>query len=381
MNIRDIIKSDAFSGVLLIISLFAALLISNSPFYECFLKIIYFPISLEIGNLHIHTAFITFINHGLMTLFFLLMGLEIKSHIVEGQYKERKNLALPFVAAIGGLVVPAFIYFCFNYNDEALKGWAIPIATDTAFVLGILSFFKSKISINLRIFILGFSLVDDILAIIILAVFYSKTIVMPAFLLSVMLIGLLAVLNYLEVVKVKYYLFGGSILWVALEKAGIHGTLAGIVIALFIPTRVHGNAISPLKRLEHVLLPYVNYLILPAFAFFNSELNFDNVVLDDLFTNLSLGIVLSLLFGKQIGIFMFSYACVRLKYCRLPEGTSWLKFYAIAILGGIGFTLSLFIGGVTFSDQWYINTMRSAIIVSSFLAAVFGTMLLKFLKN
>jgi NhaA family Na+:H+ antiporter len=381
MNLRDIIKSEVFSGLLLIISLVCALVLSNSIYYEDFLKVIYFPISLKLDVLQIRTTTITVINHGLMTLFFLVVGLEMKRHLVNGHYQEKKKLILPLAAALGGLVVPALIYYSLNFDGNFLKGWAVPIATDTAFELAILSFFKRKISLDLRIFVLGFSLIDDFLAITVLTIFYSKTMTLFAFSIDILLVSLLFLLNYYEVRKIRYYLLVGTALWVALERSGVHGTLAGIIIAIFIPAKIKDNNVSPLEKLEHNLTPYVNYLILPIFAFFNSELNAENVVFDDLFTNLSLGIMLGLFFGKQIGIFTFSYLSVMFKYCRLPENTSWLKFYAIAVLGGVGFTLSLFIGGIAFSDQWALNTMKSAVIISSFLSAVVGIIFLKFLKE
>jgi len=379
LSLKDIVKSDVFPSILLLFALTCALILSNSLFYENFLKIIYFPINFELNDFQIHHTLINIVNHGLMTFFFLLIGLEMKHHITVGKYQDKHKIILPCVAAIGGFVVPSLIYYSLNFDTDNLRGWAIPIATDTAFELAILSFFKRKISLDLRVFVLGFSLIDDFLAISVLTIFYSKVGITPAFFISIVLVGALFLFNYHNVQKIKYYLFIGFLLWIALEKAGIHGTLAGVFIALFVPVKPIDNSISPLKRLEYILTPYVYYIILPIFTFFNSELNFSNFVVHDLFTNLSLGIILGLFFGKQIGIFLFSYISIKLKYCCLPENTSWLKFYTIGILGGIGFTLSLFIGEIAFNDQWTLNTTKSAVIISSFLSAIVGIIFLKYL--
>ncbi|MFN7038995.1 MAG: Na+/H+ antiporter NhaA [Alphaproteobacteria bacterium] len=381
INIRDIIKSDAFSGLILICSLFAAILISNSTLYDYFLKFSYLPISLKIGSLKIDTSLITVVNHCLMSLFFLLIGLEMKYHLVIGQYKDKTKLILPVAAAIGGLILPAIIYTYYNYKDDTIKGWAIPIATDTAFVLGLLSFFGRRVSLELRIFILGLSLIDDAFAIIILTIFYTPAFDPSAFLISLIFIALLACLNYLKIKNLSLYLITGLIVWIFIEKSGIHGTLAGIILAFFIPVQAKEITISPLKDLEHALAPYVKYLILPIFAFINSAIPLKDIVLEDLFTNLSLGIVLGLFIGKQLGIFLSSFIIVKLEYAILPENTSWSKFYSIGILSGIGFTLSLFIGDISFTDQWSINTMRSAVILASCLSAFIGIIFLKFSKD
>lgn len=380
LNLREFIKSEAFSGVLLICSLFLAVVISNTALYEYYLKFIKLPVCLRIGGFGTSTTFLKLINDGLMTLFFLLIGLEMKYHLVVGEYKERKKLILPTSAAIGGLIIPALVYMYFNHNQITEKGWAIPVATDTAFVLGILSFFARKISLELRLFIIGFSLIDDALAIIILALFYTSSINTAALMIAIIITIALFAMNYFKIKEVKYYTILGILLWVFIVEAGVHGTLAGVILAIFIPVAIEESNSSPLKEMEANLHPFVNYCILPIFAFINSEIPLKYLTTDVLFSNLGLGIILGLFFGKQLGIFIFSYLVVKLKWCVLPNNTGWAKYYAICVLGGIGFTLSLFIGGLTFEREEFINIMRSSVIIASMVSAIFGILILKFIK-
>ncbi|MFV9875501.1 MAG: Na+/H+ antiporter NhaA [Rickettsiales endosymbiont of Dermacentor nuttalli] len=377
LKLAEFIKTEFFSGILLIISLFLAIIISNTPLYQYYSYLIKLPISFGIGNLKIEVTLIELVNDGLMALFFLLIGLEIKYHIIEGEYKEKHKLFLPAMAAIGSVVIPSLFYTAFNYNEPTAKGWAIAIATDTAFVLCILSFFGRKISVDLRIFVLGLSLIDDIIAVVILAIFYSKSINLIALSLTIVFILLLGILNYFKVKSYGYYLLVGAFLWRAIIEAGIHGTLAGIIIALLVPVSTEEGSISPLKQLEQILHPIVNYIILPIFAFINSEIPLKNISAEDLSSNLSLGIILGLFLGKQLGIFIFSYIPVKLQICNLPDNTSWAKYYAVGTLAGIGFTLSLFIGGLSFSDPDLISTLRISIIIGSAISALTGIIILR----
>lgn len=373
------INHSIISAYVLLFFLIIAILISNSSYYVEYINIVNLPISLGVGKMFINISFFDLVNDGLMAFFFLLLGLEMKYHIVLGEYQDKKKLILPITAAIGGLIIPALIYLTFNYEDPNTGvGWAIPTATDTAFVLCILSFFGNKISLALRVFVIGFSLIDDALAIIILAIFYTPTINFIAFGVSIALVGILAVFNYFEVRKNSYYLFIGMLLWIAILQIGAHGTIAGIVLALFIPVKIENSNISPNKQLEESLTSLVNYIILPIFVFINSGIVLQDINLDNLFSNLSLGIILGLFLGKQLGIFIFSYIAIKLKICTLPNYTSWVLYYALAILSGIGFTLSLFIGSLCFFEQEQINTVRLAIIIASLLSVIFGVTLIKF---
>lgn len=378
-KLKEFIKSETFTGLLLIITFVLALMISNnSVSYDYYKSVVYLPITIIVGGFSINTFLIEIINDGIMTFFFLLIGLEMKYHLAEGEYKERKRLVLPTIAALGGLVVPAAIYIFFNFNQPTLKGWAIPIATDTAFVLGILSFFKRQISLELKVFIIGFSLIDDALALIILAVFYTKTIYLTALLIALILVGVLFILNLFKVKQTIYYMLVGLLLWVAMVEAGIHGTLAGAIVALAIPVTVEKMPNSHFRELEHAITPLVNYFILPIFIFINSGISFKKFSFNSTCSSVSLGIILGLFLGKQLGIFLFSYPMVKSRICVLPSNTSWVKFYSIAILGGIGFTLSLFIGGLTFEQGCPANSMRVAVIIGSTLSAICGVVVLKY---
>jgi NhaA family Na+:H+ antiporter len=313
MNIREILKHESCSSVLLLIGLVAAVIISNTDLYDYYLELVSLPLALTVGGFETKTTLIKLVNDGLMSLFFLLIGLELKYHLIEGEYKSKEKLFLPLAAAVGGLIVPVLIYICFNFGKSTISGWAIPIATDTAFVLGLLTFFGRKISIGLRVFILGFSLIDDIFAILILALFYTKTLNFLPLIVCFFLILLLIFLNYWKCHNVKLYMLIGFLLWIAIVESGIHGTLAGIILAFLIPIGSNSVDVSPLQRLERGLHPLVNYFILPVFAFINSEIPIKKMAISDIYTDLSLGIILGLFVGKQIGIFMFSYLAVKFK--------------------------------------------------------------------
>ncbi len=378
-KIKEFIKSETFAGILLILSFVIALIISNNTIsYEYYKKLAYLPIKVSIGDLHLSTYITAIVNDGVMTFFFLLVGLEMKYHLVEGEYRESKKLILPIFAAIGGLIVPALIYVFFNFNQPTLKGWAIPIASDTAFILGILSLFRKHISLELKVFIIGFSLIDDALALAVLAIFYTKTIYLTALYISAFLVFLLFMMNIAKIEQTFYYMLVGLLLWVAMVEAGIHGTLAGAVIALAIPVKLNNESNRHFSELEHLVRPVVNYYVLPIFIFLNSGISFKNFTINSTCSNISLGIILGLFLGKQLGIFLFSYPIVKAKICTLPSNTTWIKFYSIAILGGIGFTLSLFIGGLTFEEGCPANSMRVAVIIGSLLSAIFGIIVLKY---
>lgn len=376
-NELTFIKSEIFSSFLMVASLICAMLICNTAsladYYEQFIS---YPMSLKLGHFEYDATLISIVNDGLMTFFFLLIGMELKYHLTFGEYQDRKTLALPTAAAIGGFVVPALIYVAFNFNQDTLKGWAIPIASDTAFMLGILSFFGRHIPSRLRAFVISFSLIDDALALVVLAIFYTKSFSIFALVISIMLFILLIVFNYLNFKSSLYYLVVGVLLWIAMVEAGMHGTLAGVIVALTIPVRADGDINISFQKLDKKLQPFVHYLILPLFIFINSGIKIEYFTFDNACSNISLGIILGLFIGKQLGISGFSYGAVKYFKSSLPEGTNWLGFYAVSILGGIGFTLSLFIGGLTFEDGCAYYSMRSAVILGSLLSAVFGAALL-----
>ncbi len=378
-NIRQLIKSETFSGFLIIAFFLLALLISNIDIFDDYYNsFIFTPISLTLGGVTFNTILINLVNDGIMSFFFLLIGLEMKYNLTFGEYVDRKNLILPSAAAIGGVVVPALIYIIINYNQPTIKGWAISIASDTAFILAILTFFKGHISLKLRSFVIVFSLIDDALALIILAVFYTNTINIPAIAISLGFTAILALFNFLNIRKISYYIIVGILLWISMVESGIHGTLCGVIVALFIPIKTRNNRINiNYQTFENKLQFLVHNYILPLFVFINSGIVLSHFSMESLFSHVSLGIILGLFLGKQIGIFGFSYLVVKMGFCSFPYDVSKMKFYAISMLGGIGFTLSFFIGGLAFEDAELDNTIRTAIIIASLLSGVVGTMLLK----
>jgi NhaA family Na+:H+ antiporter len=383
IKFSELYHSERIAGILLIISFLAAVLIANiEPWQQCYRDFVAYPISFGSGEFLYQGPLIQIVNDGLMTLFFLLIGLELKFHLVKGEFQDRRMLILPGAAAIGGIFVPALIYFwCNRDSPENIKGWAIPIATDTAFMLGILSFFGSFISAQLRAFIIGFSLIDDAIALMILAVFYSQSASGVAVLASVILTGVLLLLNWLNVRRSFYYLLVGSLLWIAMVESGIHGTLCGVVLALAIPVKQDDGINPSFQDLENLLRPIVYFFILPLFAFINSGILIKDFNWSVLSSPLALGVILGLSLGKQLGIFGFSYAAVKLGYCSLPHSVCWPKFYAIGILGGIGFTLSLFIGDLSFESPDLNYAMRTSVIVGSLLSAALGAGLLVLLRK
>lgn len=383
IKLSHLYNSELVSGILLMLSFLLAVMVANveawSELYQAF---VFHVITFGVGEMIYKAPLIQIVNDGLMTLFFLLIGLELKFHLVRGEFQEKRLLILPCAAAVGGVVVPVLFYLYFNKNaPDTIDGWAIPIATDTAFMLGILSFFGNFISSKLRAFIIGFSLIDDAIALLILALFYSKAASIMAFMISIALIAILVCMNLWRVTSSFYYLCVGLFLWVAMVESGIHGTLCGVVLALAIPV-TKGEHLNPsLHGLENILRPLVYFVILPLFAFINSGVSFEIFARDILYTPLALGIISGLFLGKQIGIFIFSYIAVQLRCCSLPENVSWITFYAIGVLGGIGFTLSLFIGDLTFEAHAPNYIMRVSVIIASLLSAVFGVMLLIYAKK
>lgn len=383
IRILSLYRSELASGILLMLSFAAAVFVANfDPFESIYKSFVFFPIKFSHTQFAYQVSLIQIVNDGLMAFFFLLIGLELKFHLVRGEFQEKETLVLPGAAAVGGIVFPALIYWAMNMHfPETLKGWAIPIATDTAFMLGILSLFGTFITPQLRAFIIGFSLIDDAIALLILAVFYSESASLTAIIACILLIGLLFTLNRLNVTNIFYYLFIGIFLWIAMVDSGIHGTLCGVVLALAIPVENNDQINPSFRNLENALRPFVYFLILPLFAFINSGVNYDAFSFEMLTTPMALGIIFGLFAGKQLGIFLFSYITVQLKHASLPENICWSKFYAIAILSGIGFTLSLFIGDLTFEASAPNYVMRISVIIGSLLSAFFGAGLLLCLKK
>ena len=372
---------ESAGGILLVGTAVLAMLIANSPFYPYYTLLIDTPVEIRIGPLQLAKPLLLWVNDGLMAIFFFLVGLELKREILEGELSDRRKIVLPGLGAIGGMVVPAAIYVYFNSSDPvALKGWAIPTATDIAFALGVLTLLGSRVPISLKVFLTSVAIFDDIGAILIIAFFYTSKISFTALAVSAFCILCLYLLNRRGVVKISAYLVIGLVMWVAVVKSGVHATLAGVILALFIPMRSAANPdSSPLKSTEHKLHPWVAFLILPIFSFCNSGISFEGLDRQALLHDIPLGIALGLFFGKQIGVFAFCWLGIKLRVAQLPNEMSFASLYGVALLCGIGYTMSLFIGSLAFEETGVnlIFDERLGIISGSLASGILGYFILR----
>jgi NhaA family Na+:H+ antiporter len=383
---RDFFRMEAAGGIVLVIAACIALLLANSVFYDVysyFLNDLRFRIGFsdpDDFDFELKKPILLWINDGFMAIFFFLVGLEIKRELMEGELSSRTRALLPALAAIGGMAVPATIFWNINQNDQvALAGWAIPAATDIAFALGILALVGSRAPISLKILLTAIAIIDDLGAIIIIAVFYSEQVHANFLFFAAFAIALMALMNKVGVARTAPYVLIGIILWVAVLKSGIHATLAGVITALFIPLHdKNHNDHSPLKHLEHALHPWVAFGILPIFAFANAGVPFTNTSLSDLFDPVTLGIILGLFVGKQLGIFTILFLTIKSGLSPMPSGASWLQLYAVSCLCGIGFTMSLFIGGLAYEGIEMQASVRIGVLVGSILSALLGYVILRY---
>jgi NhaA family Na+:H+ antiporter len=383
---QEFLQLESASGLILIAMLVLAMLLANSPLSGWYDALLDTPMSVRVGALEIAKPLLLWINDGLMAIFFLLVGLEVKREMIEGQLSSRSQLVLPGLAALGGLVVPALIYVWINRGDaNALNGWAIPAATDIAFALGILSLLGKHVPVSLKLFLTALAILDDLAAILIIAIFYSGDLSLTALLLAAVMLVILFALNRLGVTRIAAYVLVGVVLWVLVLKSGVHATLAGVALAFAIPMRVKTGkeTSSPLLHLEHALHPWVAFGIMPVFAFANAGVSLGGLSLNSLFAPVPLGIALGLFVGKQVGVFGFSWLSIRLGLAQLPDKASWLQLYGTAVLCGIGFTMSLFIGSLAFEHSGldYAVSARLGILVGSFLSAVMGYLILRAGRN
>lgn len=374
--LTNFLAQESAGGILLVSTAVLAMLIANSPLYSYYVLIIDTPVEVRIGALSLAKPLLLWVNDGLMAVFFFLVGLELKREVLEGELSDIRKVILPGLGAIGGMVVPAGIYFYFNSSDPvALKGWAIPTATDIAFALAVLTLLGSRVPISLKVFLTSIAIFDDIGAILIIAFFYTSKISFTALVISAVCILLLFLLNKRGVVKISAYLVVGVVMWVAVVKSGVHATLAGVILAMFIPMRSAANPeSSPLKNLEQDLHPIVAFAILPIFAFCNSGINFAGLDREALLHDIPLGIALGLFFGKQLGVFAFCWLGIKLRVAQLPNEISFASLYGVALLCGIGFTMSLFIGSLAFEETGanLIIDERLGIILGSLASGVLG---------
>ena len=366
---------ESASGLLLIAAAVLAMLISNSPFAHFYSSLLDVPVAVQIGALKIAKPLLLWINDGLMAIFFLLVGLELKREVVYGQLATPSQIILPGAAAIGGMLVPALVYVWFNHGDsEAMRGWAIPMATDIAFALGVLALLGSRVPTSLKLFLMTLAIIDDLGAIIVIALFYSSELSSLSLMLAgAALIGLLA-LNRMGVRQLGPYLLLGLFLWVCVLKSGVHATLAGVALAFFIPVKGDNPEHSPLATLEHALHGWVAFGILPLFAFANAGVSLQGMSLQSFLQPVPLGIAAGLLLGKTVGVLGLTAIAVFTRMARLPEGANWGQVLGVAVLCGIGFTMSLFVGSLAFTPDVspYAGQDRMGILTGSLLAAVLG---------
>ncbi|MCY4226855.1 MAG: Na+/H+ antiporter NhaA [Gammaproteobacteria bacterium] len=380
-RISELLKHEAAGGVLLLIAAAFALIIDNSALSNLYHSILQTPFVIGLGNLSLDKPLLLWINDGLMALFFLLVGLEIKRELIQGNLSTVRQAILPALAAIGGMAMPAIIYSIINQGDPvALRGWAVPAATDIAFAVGVLALLGTRIPIGLKVFLLTLAVIDDLGVILIIAVFYTAEVSLHALLVAGGAGVVLLALNKMGVNRLLPYILVGLVMWVAVLKSGVHATLAGVAIAFFIPLRTKDpEQVSPLLRAEHSLQPYVMLLVMPVFAFANAGVRLIGLTADEIFGPVPFGIALGLFFGNQIGIMGVSFLIIKLKLCELPKSVTWLQLWGASALAGIGFTMSLFIGMLAFTDPSYQASLRIGVLSGSLVSGILGYAILRYM--
>jgi NhaA family Na+:H+ antiporter len=375
-RLRKWLGSEVGGGLILMAAAAFALIVANSAFAPRYVELLETRLSVRFGEIGLAKPLFLWVNDGLMAVFFLLVGLELKRELIEGHLSSWRAASLPAIAALGGMLVPALVYVAFNYADPyALKGWAIPTATDIAFALGVLALLGSRVPPALRILLLSVAVFDDLGAVVIIAVFYTSDLSATSLVVALALVAVLALLNRMRVTRTAVYVAIGIPLWVAVLKSGVHATLAGVVLAMFVPLRARDAAgASPLRDFEHALHPWVVFGVLPLFAFTNAGVSLEDLSIDDVLHPVALGVALGLLVGKQIGVFGACWLASRNKIAALPDGVRWRHIHGVSLLCGIGFTMSLFIAslaGAAGADD-LMNRDRLGILLGSSSAGVLG---------
>lgn len=372
--VKKFLQLESASGIILILSAALAMLLANTSLaglYQAFLDT---PVQVRIAALDINKPLLLWINDGFMAVFFLLVGLEVKREMLEGALSTREQATFPAIAALGGMLAPAIIYSLFNFGDEVTRaGWAIPAATDIAFALGVMALLGKRVPLSLKVFLLALAIIDDLGVIVIIALFYTSQLSLSALAVSIAAIAVLWWMNRRGVDRISAYILVGIVLWVAVLKSGVHATLAGVVVGFMVPIKGERHE-SPLKHLEHALHPWCAYLILPLFAFANAGVSLAGIGLSDMLNPLPLGIMLGLFIGKPLGVFSISWLAVKAGIARLPDGVNFRHIFAVSILCGIGFTMSMFIASLAFEHGGldYGSYSRLGILSGSTLAAIFG---------
>ncbi len=382
-RVLALLKHEAAGGVLLMLAAATALVIDNSPLAPLYDALLTTPGVVQVGALALEKPLLLWINDGLMALFFLLVGLEIKRELLEGNLSSRRQAVLPALAALGGIAAPALIYVAFNADDPAaLRGWAIPAATDIAFAVGILALLGRRVPAGLKVFLLTLAVIDDLGAILIIAIFYTADLSLMSLGIAGAAAAALLVLNLTGVTRLLPYILVGLVMWVAVLKSGVHATLAGVVVAFFIPLRTgDASTTPPLVRAEHGLYGFVALFVMPVFAFANAGVHLGGLSIDDFLSPIPLGIAVGLLMGNQLGIFGLTWIGVRLGVGQLPAGVTWLHVYGASALAGVGFTMSLFIGTLAFEDPTLQTAVRLGVLSGSLLSGIVGYTVLRWLAG
>ena len=375
---RWFFKLEAASGLILLLATIVALILSNTNLSELYFKVLNTHLLIGTENFGLDLSILHWINDALMAVFFFIVTLEIKREFIQGELSKPKQALLPIIGAVGGMAVPALIYVIINLETGyTLRGWAIPSATDIAFSIGVLSLLGSRVPISLKVFLVALAIIDDLGAIVIIAFFYSSELQYNYLLLMLVTFLVLLLLNKFNVKKFAPFFFIGILLWLFTHGSGIHSTISGVLLAATIPHRKNEKDFSLLLKLEHMLSPYVAFGIMPLFALANAGVVLKGMSFNSLLAPVPLGILCGLFFGKQIGVFLFSFISVKLKFAEMPSNSNWVKFYGVGVLTGIGFTMSLFVGNLAFVD--HLNVMdgvKIGVLSGSFLSAVVGYFML-----
>lgn len=380
--LEKFIRKESSPGILLIFVTIIALMLQNSALSEYYNSFLHTHVEIRFGDLQIAKPLLLWVNDGLMAVFFFLIGLEVKRELIEGHLSSMRQIALPGIAAIGGMLVPALVFIAFNQGESfAMKGWAIPTATDIAFALGILSLLGRRVPVSLKIFLMALAIIDDLGAIVIIAIFYTSELSTTSINIASIALLILFLMNRKGVAIKSAYILVGIVLWVSVLKSGVHATLAGVALAFMIPlasTGKDGQKFSLSKEIEHDLHKWVAFMILPLFAFVNAGVDLRGISIDEMFGPVPMGIMLGLFIGKQVGVFGFSWVAIKLGWVSLPKESSWLQLYGVAALTGIGFTMSLFVDTLAYNDtQIYHYADKLAILLGSLLSGVVGYLVLK----
>lgn len=380
-SIKTFFKLESASGILLLAFATLAILCANSPLKELYFDFLSLPVSIQIGLFSIHKPLLMWVNDGFMAVFFVLVGLEVKREMLIGAISSYQRAIFPAIGALGGMLVPALVFALFNQDSpEFQQGWAIPMATDIAFALGVLALLGKRVPFALKIFLLALAIIDDLGAIVVIAIFFSHELSTTALISAAVAIAVLIVMNRMRVTAICAYMVVGLILWASVLKSGVHATLAGVIIGFCVPLKGK-NGEKPLEQFEHILAPWCSFIILPLFAFSNAGVSLAGMSLSTLASPLTLGVALGLLVGKTVGVFSFSYIAVRLGIAKLSDGINFKQIFAVSVLCGIGFTMSMFLAGLAFggedADGKFISLARLGILIGSGLSAILGYYLLR----